>query len=214
MLKNSMFIPKVQVPSENYRFRKYCKKHPWMNFWYQINFVLQFEPKKVLEIGPGTKTVTHFLIREGVEVTTLDIDETLKPDVVGSVHELPFSDNMFDLVVCSEVLEHIPYELFKPALKEIQRVSRGPAIICLPNASGIVELLIKLPLLKPIHFFGKIPFFWKEHVFEGTHYWETGKKGYSIAKIRRDIESVGFTINIEKIYPDDPAHLFLVLEGK
>jgi ubiquinone/menaquinone biosynthesis C-methylase UbiE len=40
--------------------------------------------------------------------------------IQGSGHELPFSDNAFDHVICSEVLEHIPdYPSF---LREINRV--------------------------------------------------------------------------------------------
>ena len=38
----------------------------------------------------------------------------------GSAYSLPFSDDSFDLVVCSEVLEHLHY--YKDAIKEINRV--------------------------------------------------------------------------------------------
>mgnify|MGYP006419696655 FL=1 len=38
----------------------------------------------------------------------------------GSAYSLPFSDNSFDLVVCSEVLEHL--HDYKDAIKEINRV--------------------------------------------------------------------------------------------
>ena len=39
------------------------------------------------------------------------------------IENLPFEDNSFDLVLCCEVLEHLPDDIYQDALKEIQRVS-------------------------------------------------------------------------------------------
>jgi ubiquinone/menaquinone biosynthesis C-methylase UbiE len=38
--------------------------------------------------------------------TTVNIDATNKPDVVADAHHLPFADESFEFVVCSEMLEH------------------------------------------------------------------------------------------------------------
>jgi len=43
--------------------------------------------------------------------------------VQGIIENLPFEDNSFDLVLCCEVLEHLPDDIYQYALKEIQRVS-------------------------------------------------------------------------------------------
>ena len=42
--------------------------------------------------------------------------------------ELPFADNTFDKVICSEVLEHIPD--YKGALREIERVLKPGGLFC------------------------------------------------------------------------------------
>lgn len=42
--------------------------------------------------------------------------------------ELPFADNSFDKVICSEVLEHIPD--YQGALREIQRVLKPGGLFC------------------------------------------------------------------------------------
>ena len=48
--------------------------------------------------------------------------------VNGNALTLPFADNSFDKVICSEVLEHIPD--FEGVLKEIQRVLKPGGLFC------------------------------------------------------------------------------------
>lgn len=201
-----------QVNKEHYKFINYNNKETWINFWYQVSLVLKNNPQTVLEIGPGNKIVTDILKKEGIDVKTVDIDPDLEPDYVSSVDSLPFDDDSFDLVLCSEVLEHLPYKLFQRSLKELKRVARNNVILCLPNAGGVFLLQFKLPLIKKITLFFKLPFFWKKHKFNGQHYWETGKQGFGLFKIKKDIQSAGFKIVDIKIHHDDPAHCFFILE--
>lgn len=53
----------------------------------------------------------------------------------GSADKLPFSNGEFDIVTCSEVLEHIPKELRKNVIKEIRRTIKedGIFIITVPH---------------------------------------------------------------------------------
>jgi ubiquinone/menaquinone biosynthesis C-methylase UbiE len=55
--------------------------------------------------------------------------ELPEPFIQGSVMELPFKDKSFDLVMCPNVLMHLP-ELKRP-VSELCRVSRGYVIISL-----------------------------------------------------------------------------------
>lgn len=54
-----------------------------------------------------------YLQRHGVEVTLLDIEPPEPPGAIGTVTELPFQNNAFDVSVAFEVLEHIPFEDFR-----------------------------------------------------------------------------------------------------
>lgn len=72
----------------------------------------------MLEIGIGNGLVCKYLKERDVNITTLDIKENVKPDVVGNVLDMPLDDNSFDVVACYEVLEHLPYEKFHAALSE------------------------------------------------------------------------------------------------
>ena len=59
-------------------------------------------------VGPGQRLDTQVLQWRGYEVTTFDIDETFKPDMTGSVHDLSmFTDASFDVITASRVFEHL-----------------------------------------------------------------------------------------------------------
>lgn len=181
-----------------------------INYYRQVKSVLSFAPESVLEIGVGDSLVTNILKMSVPSVTTCDIDAALKPDFVASVVKLPFKDEEFDVVLCSEVLEHIKFEEAQEALKEIYRSSKKGAVIGVPHAGAVLSLNLKLPLLPRIKIFTKIPFFWKKHKFNGEHYWETGKSGNFRAKLRQSIKDCGFIITSEEIAQDDPSHLIFV----
>lgn len=90
---------------------------------------------KVLDIGIGDgylleKLGCHFELY-GVDISALNIQKTqtnfTDKNIAahlreGSVDEIPFPDNLFDLVVASEVIEHVDNETLLRGLKEIHRV--------------------------------------------------------------------------------------------
>lgn len=214
MSLHSDFVAVPQVEAEHYRFQKYVGRDRWMNYWYQIKYVLASSPRKVLEIGPGDKTVSQTLKKCGIEVVTADIDPALGPDVVAPVTALPFADREFDAVLCSEVLEHLPFTEFVRALQELKRVTRGRIVLGLPHPGIVFLLLAKLPLLRYSKIFFKIPFFYKRHVFNGEHYWEIGKKEYGLGLIKGVFDSVGLDLIESRVWYDDPGHRFFILEAR
>ncbi|MCZ6688653.1 MAG: methyltransferase domain-containing protein [Planctomycetota bacterium] len=80
----------------------------------------------------------------GIDVVPVRIRHSLKkfqskPNfiaVLGSAEELPFADRQFDLITCTEVLEHIEHP--EAALHEIARVLRPGGTLCLssPNLTA------------------------------------------------------------------------------
>ena len=59
--------------------------------------------------------------------------------IQGDALQLPFKDQSFDLVICSEVLEHLPDH--EKALEEIKRVTRKIFICTVPLLPKIVDQL-------------------------------------------------------------------------
>lgn len=202
---------KPQVDANFYYFG-YDSKSRWINYWCQINEVLKANPKEILEIGIGNSLVSNYL-RNNLKkkVVTLDINKKLNPDYVGDVRRLSdiFYEDQFDLTLCAEVLEHIPFKDLEKALWEMKKVTRNKVIITLPFG-GITFFSFFIPKFKKGFIFS-IEKFWEEHTFDGQHYWEIGKKGYSRKKIENIFQKY---FEIENVYalPENPRHIIFVMK--
>ena len=197
----------------------YLHKHRWISFWYQIQEVAMLEDaEKILEIGVGSHVVADVLSRMDYAVEVLDVDEELKPDIVADIRTLDNNilKNKYDAVLCFQVLEHIPYSDFLKALENIRELSNNYVLISLPYSySGNIKLRAKIkftPKMKAINFIKIFDFFPKKHIYDGKHYWELGKKGYTLRKVLKDIQSKG--LMIKKNYPifENPYHYIIVCE--
>lgn len=204
-----MVITKYYDP-QKFKERGYDSGSRWASYWCQINEVLDLHPRNVLEIGAGNKTVANYLKNKGMETVTLDVNRELNPDIVASVVKMPIDSDFFDAVLCAEVLEHLPFDDFGKCLAEIRRVTARYLVLSLPHFGPSVRLSFKVPFLREKKFAFKIS--WPvRHRFNGKHYWEIGKKGYPLAKIRRIIKNY-FQIRKEFIPFENQYHHFFILE--
>lgn len=73
---------------------------------------------KTLDIGAGGSLYGYE--RFFPNRTTVDIDAARNPEIIADVHDLPFKDEEFDVVLCIEVLEHVLDP--KKAIAEMKRV--------------------------------------------------------------------------------------------
>lgn len=148
--------------------------------------------RRLLIIGPDQGLDTQVLRWRGYEVTTLDIDETFSPDVVGSVHDLRmFDGTQFDAVIASHVLEHFAEPYLDDAVGEIPRVGRY-ALIYLPvrglclhfrfssNLRGLDLSGIPNPLPSL-----RTPDGLSARYGEGQHFWEVGMRGLTVSALSR-----------------------------
>jgi SAM-dependent methyltransferase len=80
--------------------------------------------KKVLDLGSGGSSYARYFPNR----LTVDIDHLRKPDIVADAHKLPFKDGEFDMILSTEMLEHVrdPFQVER----ELRRVmSRGGLLI-------------------------------------------------------------------------------------
>lgn len=100
----------------------------------------------VLDIGSGAGRIASFLSERFDDVTSIDIvksplmEEVLDDADVsfleGALPKLPFNEGVFDLVICSEVIEHIPNrDDQREAIKSISSVlsENGKLVLSTPN---------------------------------------------------------------------------------
>jgi hypothetical protein len=184
-------MSQVQVAVDNYDFSRYVTKDRWSSYWQQIHMVSRASPRSVLIVGSGDLIVLNAIKGFCKYVKTVDIDKNLRPDFVGSVEDLSsFAGDGYDVVMCCQVLEHLPYEKFERCIRELKAVGKR-VIISLPYRHWrILDLRIKVPRFSRMILTFLIPQFFKTYRFNGQHYWEVGTKGYSRKRIESDLKKV------------------------
>jgi hypothetical protein len=199
------------VDELHYFDASYDSKGRFISYWYQIHEIISFRPDSVLEIGPGNGLVYSYLKGRGLHVRSLDHDERLAPDIHASVADIPVESRSFDVVSCCQVLEHLPFEMFVPCLKELKRVARSGIVLSLPDSSAYIYYLFRIRRLMYIKGTISLPRLKdRKHRFTGEHYWEIGKKGYPLSKIDRIIRDSGLhPVRSYRVF-DNPYHRFFI----
>lgn len=127
-------------------FREYYqleRNHWWFRVRSQIidqhinKYFSQNGNLKILNIGVATGATTELLEKYG-EVISIEYDRTCsiethkkinKPVINGSINNLPFVDNFFDLVCAFDVIEHVEDDA--NAVNEMKRVCKKEGIVCI-----------------------------------------------------------------------------------
>jgi len=127
-----------------------------------LTIVNQCKPRDVLELGFEDPVLSKAIVKSvGANYVGVDIShssvEAAKDwglnavQLDASKEPLPFEPNSFDLVLCSEVIEH----LYDPdfAVEQFKRVLRrnGKIIITTPNLAAWYNRFLLLAGIQPIH---------------------------------------------------------------
>lgn len=203
----------VQVDKDFYDFENYVTFQRWSSYWHQIVAIVRHHPRSVLEIGVGLGVTTQLLRRASIDVTTVDFDAALKPDIVGDVRNLDqlVAPKSFDLVCAFQILEHIPFEDFDRAIDALAHVARRHVVISLPQWGRPLELRTRLFKDKLSFKFSRRLYRHKTWKYDGQHYWEIGAKDFPLSRIR---ESLSRRMRIVKSYicEDNSYHYFFECE--
>lgn len=129
---------------DKYNSKNIIEKTIMKNFFNNIhNAIDSLEFSSLLDVGCGEGYVTEFIFQikqcrgiEGIDISPRVIEEAALriPAVkfsVGSALSIDRPDGSYEIVVASEVLEHLPEP--EKALKEIFRVTSKYALISVPN---------------------------------------------------------------------------------
>lgn len=128
---------------------KHTTKNPISRFFLDnfsktlLGQMQQLKPKSVLDVGAGEGFTLQKLKDnhigeklEGIEYMdeAISFAKKLHPGLTikkGDIYKLPYKDNSFDVVICSEVLEHLDDP--EKALMELRRVSKKYLLLSVPN---------------------------------------------------------------------------------
>jgi hypothetical protein len=159
-----------------YRSDRYLSLRQLCSLATQVHLITALHPGTVLEVGIGNGFTSTFLRRLGIDVLTVDINPALCPDVTSSIAELPsnIAKRAFDVVVCCEVLEHIPFDQFEESLEIFRSYSRR-LFLTLPSYSSWVGFsgFVRLPFVDTLINIGAKVRRPKDLSAE-AHFWELG----------------------------------------
>lgn len=139
---------------------------PWNKYWHRtrLSHILKMAKtvmfKSFLDVGCAEGYYLKFIATQGSRgsnIVGLDVaknylvkakKEAYKGSwVLGDAHELPFRNDSFDLVLCSEVLEHLSDP--KKAFGEVARVSKKSILISIAGENPLHFFAKKLGLIRP-----------------------------------------------------------------
>lgn len=163
----------------------YCRisESEWAHFWYrgmwEMGAVLlgdRLQSARLLDAGCGTGGFLRFALERGakhvagadIASTAIELAHAQVPDAalcVAPLHELPFPDASFELVVSNDVLQHVPELEVGESLLELGRVLvPGGALLLRTNGS--------------------------RHLRRERHDW----RAYDAATLRNELVDAGFEI--------------------
>jgi ubiquinone/menaquinone biosynthesis C-methylase UbiE len=103
--------------------------------------------KRILDVGCGDGRLSEAIRRQqdcflvGFDLSPVALSQLDKPTCCGSAIQLPFCDRSFDLVVSTEMMEHLPHEIYAKVLNEIARVAKHSILVTVPNDENLAENL-------------------------------------------------------------------------
>jgi predicted SAM-dependent methyltransferase len=199
----------IQVNQEHYQSDLYDTRERFISYWYQANQVLKRRPMQVLEIGIGNGFLNRYLKSRGLIVNSVDIDIKLSPNVVGSVLHLPFFDSVIDMVICFEVLEHLPWKELPMAVSELNRVAKRWVLLSVPDITPCVRFGLGTTVRQRLSRIYELPYLaQRPHVFNGEHYWELGKNGFTRTQFYKILTSKRLYVEENFRIYDFPYHHF------
>lgn len=198
------FIPQKQFTLTPKDFLKKLDFLNWYRFFFILKELAEFEPKNILEIGPGEGTIKRVFEPFTSRYAVMDLNPRLSPDFLGDIRT-PFkeAENKFECVIAADILEHIPFNDLPEALQNIYSylTPSGVALITIPHRAWF---LFWMNWLTYAHHIWRAPEWLRnltqrvrgrrENPIDRDHQWEIGDGHHKIADVEKVFKESGLKI--------------------
>jgi SAM-dependent methyltransferase len=151
-----MSVDEQKAYWEDYKSRRRAPEHPVVRELFEpradyvASLVADSSLGSVLDVGCGNGFLQYYLEKRFKRCAGLDYSEDMleinpcREKVQGSVTDLPFEDDTFDVVVESHLLHHVPNDELDRAVSEMARVAKVAMVFYEPNRNNPLMFLFAL----------------------------------------------------------------------
>ena len=141
---------------------------------------------KVLDIGSGGSSYSRYFPNR----LCVDVDVKRNPNVVADAHALPFADEEFDTVLCTEVFEH---------LKDPQLAAREMRRVIKPGGKLILSTRFMFPVHDAPHDYFRYTKYGLRDIFAGWHIQELVAEAQSFTTVAILFQRLIYQTNLPKV---------------
>jgi len=180
------------------------------SYGYQFKLAMETNSKSFLNVGSANFILKQLLEKQNRSVLDLDIDFLTKPDIIGALPFLPFPDKSLDVVMCFQMLEHLPFNNLGSCIKEIKRIAKEYILLSLPDRTRSKSQIAMYFIYRIL----KHPLYWRKYqlipIFK-EHFWEIGHSNITEDTLLCVIRKEGLEVVKHFRNPYYSYHHFFVL---
>lgn len=151
--------------------------------------------------GPQTKKSIKGFDGDDWEEVRFDIDENVKPDIIGSLTDMSeIADSSIDAIYSSHNIEHLHYHEVFIALSEFRRVLKddGFVVLTCPDLQSVCEAVVNNNILDPLYISDAGPIspldilYGHRGFIEAGNFYMAHKCGFTYASLESSFFESGF----------------------